>query len=442
MAGETSNDGTLPVRSGGLPIKLLKANVVSGPDAGITATARNDRLTIGTATGNDLVLTDPTVSRFHLELRRSQGKVLASDLSSTNGTTVGDVALGPGSVYVRSGAQFQIGNTTIEVADGQIVMMERGESKLGELHGKSRVMHQLFSMVSTVAKSQVAVLVLGESGTGKELVARALHEGSLRADGPFVTVDCAAIASSLFASELFGHERGAFTGAHRQHIGAFERAHGGTLFLDEVGELAAEHQAQLLGALERRRVRRVGGTDDFPVDVRVVSATHRDLRAGVNEGSFRMDLFYRIAVTHLVIPPLRERREDIPALIELFLKAEGSSKTAEQLFGAEALSRLRRYRWPGNVRELRNVVRGTLATGAAAQFESAAPVDPNVDEGIDDVLEHSYRDAKRATIDLFERRYLSKLLEKSEGNIRKASRIAHMDRGYLIELLRRHGLKR
>jgi DNA-binding NtrC family response regulator len=295
------------------------------------------------------------------------------------------------------------------------------------------------AQAARVAKIDVPVLLLGESGTGKELIARALHDEGSRAGEPFVTVDCGAITPTLFSSELFGHERGAFTSADRQHIGAFERARGGSLFLDEVGELPLELQAALLGALERKSIRRVGGRDDIQVDVRLVSATHRDLRAQVNAGSFRLDLFYRIAVVTLGVPPLRERPDDIPLLIEHFLREAGHTGPVASVFSADAMRRLRAHSWPGNVRELRNVVLGTLALGETPNLAPSAERAPSV--GFEQLFGLSYREAKRRAMDDFERRYVENLLTRSGGNVRQAARDGQMDRSYLMELVKRHGLK-
>jgi DNA-binding NtrC family response regulator len=226
-------------------------------------------------------------------------------------------------------------------------------------------MRKLVAEVESVAQSEVSVLLVGESGTGKELVARALHDLGPRRNGPFVTVDGAALVPTLFASELFGHERGAFTGADRRHAGAFERARGGTLFLDEIGELPSIVQGGLLGALERRVFRPVGSPTEIGVDVRVVAATHRDLRSAVNTGAFRLDLYYRLAVMTLDLPPLRARAGDVPMLVEHFVREAGYDGPIEQLFPAEVLAELAAHAWPGNVRELRNFVERTLIVGTA-----------------------------------------------------------------------------
>jgi DNA-binding NtrC family response regulator len=297
------------------------------------------------------------------------------------------------------------------------------------------------------------VLVVGESGTGKELIARAVHELGARARGPFVTVDCGALSPSLVAGELFGHERGSFTGAEKRHAGAFERADGGTLFLDEVGELPAAQQASLLGVLERRRFRRVGGSDEVAVDVRVVSATNRDLRAQVNGGGFRLDLYYRLAVVTLRVAPLRERAEDVPLLVEHFAREYGHAGPVAELFAPAAMVALQGYGWPGNVRELKNMVLATMAMGEPPLDELAAHQGPRDEPAVAgakgdgpegaaaSLLDVPYRDARAAVLEDFETRYLRRLIERTAGNVTRASREAQMDRSHLIDMLRKHGLR-
>jgi DNA-binding NtrC family response regulator len=284
-------------------------------------------------------------------------------------------------------------------------------------------------------------LIVGESGTGKERVAEALHTLSGRAGQPLVTIDCGALSSALLASELFGHEKGAFTGADRVHTGAFERAGVGTVFLDEIGELPASDQVSLLGVLERRRFRRVGGSQELELGARVIAATNRDLRAEVNNGRFRHDLYHRLAVVVLRLPPLRERREDITPLVEHFARELGATGPVEQVFGAETIQRWLKHPWPGNVRELRNAVEASLVVGPNAHFEHfgsdappAAPNDPDAPLG-------NYKDARAVVVRDFERTYLTRLLAEANGNVSQAARIAKMDRSHLIDLLQRHGLK-
>ncbi|HHH27822.1 MAG TPA: sigma 54-dependent Fis family transcriptional regulator [Polyangiaceae bacterium] len=421
----------------GLPIRSLKAEVIEGPDAGLSAQGGAETLTLGTAETNDLCLTDPTVSRYHVELRRGGDGITVIDHGSTNGTLYQAARLERATV--RPGSVLTLGHSSVRVSDGVPVTLELHDGEqLEGLRGRTAVMRRLMARIGKAAKARNAVLLIGESGTGKELIARAIHERSDRAGGPFVTVDCGALSPALVASELFGHNKGAFTGAERQHAGAFEQADGGTLFLDEVGELGADLQPALLGALERGRFRRVGGRDEVQVDVRVISATHRDLRAEVNRGTFRLDLYYRIAVIVLTAPPLRERVEDVPLLVQHFLREAGHDGAVAEVFPQDAMTALCRHRWPGNVRELRNVVEATLAMGETPSLFDAPD---RTDLTPDSLLSLPYKDARRALLDDFERRYVSRLLERSADNVSAAAREAQMDRTYLIKLIARHRLK-
>jgi DNA-binding NtrC family response regulator len=433
---ETVPAGFVP----GIPIREVRVRVQSSPLPPAQWEVAGETVTVGTAPNNALVLSDETVSRYHLEVSCSGDRVLVRDLGSTNGTTVGRVELREGAVSVAPGATIQIGSTVLGLDHGVTTSVETSPTEtLGELRGRSPVMRRVMGLAHNVASRDVSVLITGESGTGKELLARAIHDESPRRDGAFVVVDCGAIPAHLVASELFGHERGAFTGADRRHAGAFERAHGGTLFLDEIGELPLEVQPALLGALERRSFRRVGGSDEVSADFRLVAATHRDLRAAVNSGAFRLDLYHRIAVVTLELPPLRDRPEDVPLLVEHFLRQEGHDGPVGEVFDAAAMQRLKQRRWEGNARELRNHVTATLSIGAEppALPEAAATGSADV---IDQVIGLTYKDARRVLTDAFEARYLRALLERSGGNVRQAARLARMDRSYLIELLRRHGL--
>jgi DNA-binding NtrC family response regulator len=304
-------------------------------------------------------------------------------------------------------------------------------------------MRRLMAKIERAARSEAAVLLCGESGTGKELIARALHDLSPRKTGPFITVDCGSLPPTLVASELFGHEKGAFTGADRAREGAFERAHGGTIFLDEIGELPASLQTTLLGVLERRQFKRVGGYKDIDVDIRIVSATNRDLRSDVNRETFRLDLYYRLAVVSLRVPPLRERADDIVLLVEHFLRELGHDERVEELFSPRVLESLRAHHWPGNVRELRNLVEATVAMGEEPVLDepAAVPRPSGQSDLIEPLLELRFKDARRRLLDEFERRYAQRLVERAGGNVSKAARTGRMDRTYLIDLLHRHGLK-
>jgi DNA-binding NtrC family response regulator len=441
-----SSGTTLRERPAGLPIRTLSIEVVGGPDQGKSYTAEGETVTVGTAESNDLRLTDPTVSRYHLELSRRGDQVAVTDLGSTNGTAVGPALLERGTV--APGSLLTLGRTSLRVGDGPTRTLSLHESgALGPLRGQSAPMRRLMAQILRLAQTDASVLLQGESGTGKELIARALHDQSPRAQKPIVTLDCGVISPGLVASELFGHERGAFTGADRRHIGVFERAQGGTLFLDEIGELSSGLQTALLGVLERRRFCRLGGTEELSVDVRVVSATHQDLRAEVNANTFRLDLYYRLAVVRLEVPPLRQRADDIPPLVEHFLHEVGYAGPMEALVPPPLMATLQAHRWPGNVRELRNYVEAILAMGEPPSLEQAVggpgaahpPVPPAASVPLP--LERSYREARQQVLEDFEVRFLKALMERAGNNVSMAARLAQMDRSYLIDLLHRHHLR-
>jgi len=440
---------TLPDGRAVLPVRALAVEVIAGPDAGRGVVASSETLTIGTAQGNDLVLSDPRVSRFHAELAPASAGLSVVDHDSTNGTFANGVRIER--AVVPAGTVLMLGSTQLRVGDGRPIDLELADGAPAGLVGRSPLMRRLVARVQRAAQSDASVLIHGESGTGKELVARAVHSLGPRAAGPFVVVDCGALSPTLVASELFGHERGAFTGAERQHQGAFERAHGGTLFLDEIGELPPPLQAALLGVLERRAFRRLGGQKELSVDVRVVAATNRDLRADVNASSFRLDLYYRIAVATLELPPLRARADDVPLLVEHFLRECGHAGPVQALISPAAMEELSKQRFPGNVRELRNLIEGALALGEPLQAPSAATGAAGAGAvaggaagagaGAGAVPTGSYKEARASVLADFEARYLGALIQRTGGNVSRAAREAGMDRSHLIDLLRRHGLR-
>ncbi len=421
----------------------LTAQVIDGPDRGAVVQAEGEQLTVGTATTSELVLRDPAVSRFHLELRRASGGLVVRDLRSTNGTWLGGVRLAE--AVVPAGTELRLGDSVLRVGQSADAR-PHGELLAGEelagIVGKSDAMRRLMAQVQTLAGSDASVLVQGESGTGKELIARGLHDLGRRARGPLVTVDCGALAPTLVASELFGHERGAFTGADATRIGAFEQADGGTLFLDEIGELPESLQAALLGVLERRRFRRLGGTKEIEVDVRLVAATHRDLRDDINARRFRLDLYYRLAVVTLRVPPLRERRGDIARLVDHFLADCGWDRPRAALFSDETMHMIEGQHLAGNVRELRNLVEAAVAMGSASHLRlgpAVAPVATSDAPGVRHDL--PYKEARAALLDGFERTYLADLMQRTNNNASAAARIACMTRSHLLDLLVRNGLR-
>jgi len=332
--------------------------------------------------------------------------------------------------------------------------IEAEASQRGSLIGNSASMQRVRAMIEKVAETDATVLVRGESGTGKELVAREVHErNSVRSKGPFVAVNCAALPSELIESELFGHEKGAFTGAAGRRQGKFEQANGGTLFLDEIGDMSSNVQAKLLRALEERRIERLGGNESIPVDVRIVSATHRPLEQEIAAGNFRADLFYRLRVVTIDIPPLRERREDIAELAETFTHAAAERYNLPlRQVGQSALRRLVDYDWPGNVRELKNTIDRAAIMAEGEELRSQDLPDeitpglqkrPTASEenshgGLNVPFTADFREDRRE----FERRYISRCLEHTSGNVTKAAEILGMHRQSLQHKLRQLGLGR
>jgi DNA-binding NtrC family response regulator len=407
--------------------------VIDGPNQGAVHDAAGTRAAVGTSPDNEIVLTDPTVSRYHLELGSGEGIALR-DLGSRNGTFVNGVRIRRAVVPV--GSFVRVGGSVIRVIErGRVIpLVEPPPPRIPGLVAASAAMQEIGRAISRLARSPVSVLLQGETGTGKEVIARAIHASSDRARGPFVVVDCGALAPTLIASQLFVHERGAFTGAEARREGAFETAKGGSIFLDEIGELQLMVQPALLGVLERRSFRRLGGKLDIPADVRVIAATNRDLRAEVNQGSFRADLYFRLAAARIHIPPLRERTDDIEPLVEAFAQEVTGRPIAP--FSHAAMEALRGHRWSGNVRELRNVVESALALGSLSlEAERSQTV------GRDSRIV-PYRRARAEVIAAFEREYTARIVQQTHGNVSAAARAANMGRRHLLSLLRRHDIPR
>jgi DNA-binding NtrC family response regulator len=386
------------------------------------------------------VLADPTVSRLHCELVREGAVLRLRDLGSKNGCWI-DVCR-VGEAVLAPGARMRIGSTVVvaEVARARLRRpVWRGGDRLDALIGASAPMQTLFARMVKVAMSDVAVRIHGETGTGKELVARAIHAASDRHAGPFVVVDGASLSHQLADVELFGHERGAFTGAHGERAGAFERAHRGTVFIDEIGELPLEVQPKLLRALEDGTVQRIGGSARISVDVRVICATHRALERLVNQGAFREDLLYRLGAVALDVPPLRERGGDVARIARDMVHglAPGDTRAAAAAAVAQALEERRGYAWPGNVRELRSFVRRVVALGV-----EGAGVGPAEDaEGLRVRCDLPLQEARAAFNRAFERQYLAQVLDEAGGSVAAAAVRAGVSRTLLYRMLDKLGLK-
>ncbi len=427
----------------GLPrtvnVRRCRLTVVAGVDQGKTIELAQNAIQIGRL-GADLNLGDAKVSGLHCELKLQPDGYRLRDLGSTNGTYVKGVRIVD--AFIAPGSTIQIGKSaiTFEPLDDAVAMPLWNEPRLQQLIGGSAAMRHLFELINRFSQSDATVLIQGETGTGKELIADAIHQCSPRRNEPFVVLDCSAIPEQLFEAQLFGHEVGAFTGAVKSTAGVFEMAHGGTLFLDEIGELPLDVQSKLLRAVETRKVRRLGGAKVFASDVRLVAATNRDLAAEVNRGTFRSDLYYRLAVARLTLPSLRERREDIPLLVEHFLRQLSvSSGHADPRLPDDFVARAQRHAWPGNVRELRNAIERALLLPNHPNHGFEAP--PKKEDGFATIdIDIPFKVAKQKLVDEFDRRYLEALLEAHDGNISAAARAAGIERMSIYKMIRRLGL--
>ncbi len=401
-----------------------------------------DRCAIGSDPSNDVVIDDPTVSRFHCELRIDDEGPRLIDLRSRNGSFLSGVRvreafLGNGTIIALGAAtiMFTIGERTNPVTTSD-------RTRFGDLIGHSVAMRAVFARLERAAATASTVLLEGETGTGKGAAAEAIHGASERSRGPFVVVDCGAIPAQLLESELFGHERGAFTSADRRRIGAFEEAHEGTIFLDEIGELPRELQPKLLRALETRQVRRVGASAYVAADVRIIAATNRDLRAEVNASRFRSDLYYRLAVLRVVMPALRERPEDLPVIAAGILSRLGVAKAqAAELLTFDYLAALERMPWPGNVRELRNALERRLAFADVEPANPSGAPPPHEVRTATPALTDRYETERERALAAFERNFVTALLERHGNNVTRAAEAAGIGRVHLHRLIKRHGIR-
>ena len=429
-------------------LSKLRLQVIDGPDAGRACDLGPGEITVGTDPACDLVLADDTVSRRHFQARKADDGVCVRDLDSSNGTYFMDSKVKE--IVVGPGATLRAGQTLLKVVPSEKNLCPEpvAESDFHGVLGRSVRMREIFATLTDVAGTDLTLLIEGETGTGKEALAEAVHSASPRSDRPFVVMDCTTIPRDLAESELFGHKKGAFTGAVADRKGTFEQAHGGTVFIDEVADLPAELQPKLLRALERHQFRPVGGDRTVDVNVRVIAATNKNLKAEVERGGFREDLYYRMAVVAVQVPPLRERAEDLPLLMEHFLAQSSGGKHSARITSA-ALLRFVEYPWPGNVRELRNVTERAVALHKSPEFDLEAFLE-EIAKGLGETSARRdasasaalpFKEAKSRVVDALERAYLTDLIQQAGGNVSSAAREARLDRHHLKDLLKKHGIK-
>ena len=413
--------------------------VIEGADKGVRVESAGEELSIGTAQGNGLLLTDRSASRHHCTITATSKGFVIRDHDSTNGTKLGGFRIMK--ARLKTGASFKLGRTTLrfQSLDDKVSEPVSRDKQFGIVLGRSAQMRRIFALLPKIAASDSTILIEGETGTGKTLLASAIHDASPRAGGSFMVVDCAAMTPTLIESQLFGHVRGAYTGARDARQGAFVAARGGTVFLDEVGELPLDMQPKLLRVLEERVVTPLGETSPVGIDVRVIAATNRDLREEVNRGTFRADLFYRLHVVRLQVPPLRERPEDIALLSRHFWD---QCAPEDSLLPDEVIETWKRLRWSGNVRELRSAVERAVLLGDPGDPRDPSPIGGGgaTPSPAEPSLAMPFRAAKEQVVSRFEREYLSALHARHSGNISQAARAARMDRNHLRELLRKHDI--
>ena len=419
------------------PFRLV---VVEGPDAGKTFAldgSQPSRLLIGTSPACDIVVSDRTVSRRHAALDLVGSAVRVTDLGSRNGTSIDGLRVED--AYAEGGELVRLGSTSfrLEREKARSVVPLSTRTSFGRVIGASTEMRRFYPLCEKLANSDVPVIIEGETGTGKEVLAESLHEEGTRKAGPFVVLDCTAVPPNLLEAELFGHERGAFTGAVAARRGVFEQANHGTLLIDEIGELDPMLQPKLLRAIERREVRPIGSNRSISVDVRLLAATRRDLDREVQAGRFRDDLLHRLAVARIELPPLKRRRGDIPLLARHFCKDLNGD---ERFLTKELLLSWEDHAWQGNVRELRNTVARHVALGELASISFASgdnptgelSAEPNLsDDFLQHVLELPLGEARQKVVEEFERRYVHQLLARHDGNVTRAAQSAGVARRYL-----------
>ncbi len=411
---------------------------IKGSEEGRQFQIDKEKIAFGKHKDNNLVLNDKFVSRHHGEIYFRNGEFFIRDLGSKNGTFVNGKRI-HGTV-LRPGSRIEIGKTCIDfmLSEDSSISLDRKEHSLGEIVGKSQKIQTLYTLCKKAASCDATVLISGETGTGKELIAKTIHSLSSRSKEHFVTIDCGSIPRELIESELFGHEKGAFTGAQNQRKGAFERGHKGTVFLDEIGELPKEMQPKLLRILEERKFKRVGGDTHIPTDIRVLAATNRELNVEVTKGNFREDLFFRLYVIPISLPTLRERKEDIPLLANHFIKKNPlcSEKGSQPTISDEALKKMADYSWPGNVRELRNVIDRAIVNSDRHHINSEDIQFVPAIKG----NEKSFTSSK-TSLDEIEKQTIIKALEAQGGNKKATAKVLGIAYSTMCEKVKKYKIE-
>jgi DNA-binding NtrC family response regulator len=443
-----SNGGTRKVTVAGDPalelvVDRFSLTVEEGPDRGRSVLLSSTSVRIGTADGNDLVLSDPTVSRRHALFIITASGIIVEDAESRNGTLVDGTRIR--SAFVTATSIIQVGATILKIAPtaSHYLVVPDPEESFEGMKARSTAMRETFSLIRQLAKTDLPVSITGETGTGKELVARALHRAGPRREKNFLVLDCGSILPELLRSELFGYEKGAFTGADKSTKGILEEAEGGTVFLDEVGEIDISVQPNLLRALETREAVRLGSRKPVPVDFRIVSATNRDLRKRCQEGAFREDLYYRLSCVTIQLPSLRERVEDIPLLATHFLaECAQRNQTANPGFSPGAMTVLEGYSWPGNLRELKNVVEaGWVFAGGKPLLEQhvRSALGPKLEPDILPVVPAP--EPALGSLEQAERHTIEAALLASNWNRKAAAQALGISRQTMFTKIRQYGLK-
>lgn len=429
--------------------------ILSGPQQGKEIIIESTPFSIGSSDSCDLQLQDTAVSRKHCIINSDGHTFSIQDTNSTNGSFLCELRIMH--AYLTPGSELRLGNTrllfspALELADIPLSQ----NNHFGSAIGASDAMRRIFYLAESYAPTDATIMLTGETGTGKEIFAEEIHKHSKRANKPFVVIDCTSISRDIVESELFGHIKGAFTGATSDRPGAFESADGGTVFLDEIGELPQELQPKLLRVLEKREIKRVGSNEVRKIDVRIICATNRNIQKEINDGNFREDLYYRLSVVNIELPPLREHKEDIPLLAETFMNRLHNANAHDEIQDFDnAMKALMRYDWPGNIRELRNLV-------DRAYYNIQKPVDilkcqqgdiflkqtsnaqkSNEENSSSNSVDTTkpFKDEKNRLIDDFERQYIKELLARNNGNVSKSAREADIERAYLQRLIKKYGL--